>query len=387
MAASAEILIQPPPEVPQVQPDNGSDRRADIDGKQVQVAGLLQEFGCDGLLLFEPANIAWLTSGAAARGSFDPPQLPALYLSADQRWVLASNADSQRLFDEELDGMGLQLKEWPWHWGRSQLLADLCQGRNLLSDRPFGSCKLVGERLGRLRRALTPYEQACYRAVGDIVSHALEATCRTVSLDDTEREIAGQLSHRLMHRGAQVIGIEVAVDGRSRIYRQCGYTATPLTKYCVLLTTARKYGLCVTASRTVCFGEPDAQLQAEHDAACKVNATYISVTWPDALPGQILAAGRRIYELTGFEHEWKLAPQGFVTGRAIVELGLLPGMEEVFQAGWAITWRSSAGAAVCCDSVLVSDTGPRNMTPVEMWPAKRIRAQGTDYFRPDILFR
>ena len=47
---------------------------------------------------------------------------------ADQRWAVSCNADSQRLFDEELDGLGFQLKEWPWHVDRQQLFADWCRG-------------------------------------------------------------------------------------------------------------------------------------------------------------------------------------------------------------------------------------------------------------------
>src|SRR5262249_46793796 len=186
------------------------------------------------------------SSGAVARGVLNPAELPALYYSGDQRWVLAANVDAQRLFDEELDGLGFQLKEWPWHWGRDQLLADLCHGRSVACDRPFQNCKFVGPRLQQMRRALTVYELACYHALGLIVSHALEATCRTMKPGETEREAAGQLAHRLLHRGAYAVNLEVAADGRSRPYRHCGSTGTPVKRYCVLSTTARKYRLCAT---------------------------------------------------------------------------------------------------------------------------------------------
>lgn len=387
MSVSVETLASAPEIDLQAAAGNGTDRRADIEAKQVRVAALLQELECDGLLVLEPENVAWLTSGAGARGVLDPAELPALYLNAEQRWLIASNVDSQRLFDEELDGLGFQLKEWPWHWGRAQLLADLCQGRTVACDRPLDTCKPAGDRLQRLRRALTTYEQACARALGQIVAHALEATCRTMPPGQTEREVAGQVSYRLLHRGASVINIEVAADGRSRSYRQCGYTSTPVTKYAVLTATARKYGLCATASRSVSFGPVEAPFAREHDAACKVSATYLASSWPDAVPRQILLTGRRVYQLTGFEHEWRLCPQGHVTGRAPVELALLPTTEELFQHGWLVAWQGSVGAAVSCDTYLVTEEGPRSMTPPEMWPAKRIRVQGADFFRPDILSR
>jgi Xaa-Pro aminopeptidase len=372
---------------PPMAPASGSDRRADVESKQACVAALLQEVGCDGLLLMEPDNFAWFTSGAAARGILDPAELPVLYVRADQRWVISCNVDSQRLFDEELDGLGFQLKEWPWHWGRAQLVADLCHERRVACDRPLEGFKVVSDRLRSLRRALTPYEQACYAALGKTLCHALEATCRTVEPNTTEREVAGQLSHRLVHRGVQPIGIEVAADGRSRRYRQCGYLAVPVRHYCLLRATARKYGLCVTASRSVSFGDPDATLRKEHNAACKVSATYIASSWPDAVPSQILSTGRHVYQIAGFEHEWRLCPQGHITGRVPVELNLLPEIEDLFHTDWAITWHASIGAALSCDTFLITERGPQLMTPTDMWPMKRIRVQGAEFFRPDVLVR
>src|SRR5262249_40098803 len=91
--------------------DAAADRRSDLEIKQGRIANLLPEIGCEGLLILDSDNFAWLTAGASARGVLDPDALPALYYSSDQRWVVASNIDAQRLFDEELDGLGFQLKQ------------------------------------------------------------------------------------------------------------------------------------------------------------------------------------------------------------------------------------------------------------------------------------
>ncbi len=149
-------------------------------------AALLQAVGCEGLLLFEPENLAWLSSGATVRGLPDPASAPALYCNGEGRWLIARNVDSQRLFDEELDGLGFQLKEWPWHWGQEQLLADLCQNRRVASDRLFDGCHIVADEIRRLRRELSLYEQACLLTLGQTLSHALEATCRDLEVNDTE---------------------------------------------------------------------------------------------------------------------------------------------------------------------------------------------------------
>ena len=364
-----------------------TDRRADIERKHAQISEFLTEIGADGLVVLQPENFAWLTSGGTARGNMDFESMPGLYFSAEGRWVLSSNVDTQRLFDEELDGLGFQLKEWPWHWGREQLLTDLCQGRNLAADVALFDCKIVAPSLAMMRRSLSEYERSCYRALGQVLSHALEATGRTFGQGDTEREVAGQLSHRLIHRGALPVSITVAADGRSRSYRQGSFTATPIRNYAVLKVTARKYGLCAMASRSVCFGQPDAFFRKEHDAASKVCATYVASSWPDAVPRQILAGGQRIYQLIGVESEYYLATQGHVIGRAPVELAMTPKVEELLRANWAVVWQASIGAAVSCDTFLITEDGARAVTAAESWPLKRIRTQGAEFVRPDVLVR
>jgi Xaa-Pro aminopeptidase len=387
---TAESVMHPPTEGADFQVDISSDRRADIEAKQGRVAALLRETGREGLLLLEPESFAWLTSGAISRGVIDPATAPALYCTADARWVLSSNVDSQRLFDEELDGLGFQLKEWPWHWGREQLLADLCLNRRVACDRHpgvEGDFQVVAAELHKMRRALTSYEQACLTTLGKLLSHALEATCRTLAINDTEREVAGQLSHRLMHRGVHPVHIGVAADGRSRLYRRLGYTSTSIKQYAVVTATVRKYGLFAMASRTVCFGELPEDLKLEQNAVCRVSASYLASTWPDAVPREVLLAGRRIYMLSGFEHEWLLSPQGHVTGRAAVEMPFTAQTTDLLEPGWAVTWNASAGAACGCDTYLVTDKGPRPITPTEVWPLKKIRIQGAECIRPDVLVR
>jgi Xaa-Pro aminopeptidase len=389
---STESLVRPLGEGSSFSVDLRSDRRADIEAKQVRVGGLLRELGREGLLLLEPENVAWLTSGMTGRGVLDSATAPAVYCTAEGRWLISSNIDSQRIFDEDIDGLGFQLKEWPWHWGREQFLGDLCVSRKIACDRPRGigieaDVTAVDEHFRKVRRTLTAYEQACLVALGQTVAHALEATCRTIERKESEREVAGQLSHRLIHRGVQIVHIGVAADGRSRTYRRHSFTPALIEKFAVLTATGKKYGLCVTASRTVCFGELPEDLKNEHNAVCRVSASYLASTWPDAVPREILVAGRRIYLLSGFEHEWLQAPQGHLTGRIPVEQMFTPQTADLLEPGWALTWSASAGAALSCDTFLVTEQGPRPVTPPEAWPVKRVKIQGAECVRPDVLMR
>ena len=128
-------------------------RRQEIEAKQDRVAALLAECGADGLLLLDPANMAWLTGASLTHGIADPSDWPALYLNSMQRWLIAGAMDTQRIFDQRLDGLGFQLKEWPWNWGRDRLLTDLRQNRRVACDRVLPASVPLGPSLRRLRCA------------------------------------------------------------------------------------------------------------------------------------------------------------------------------------------------------------------------------------------
>jgi hypothetical protein len=137
----------------------------------------------------------------------------------------------------------------------------------------------------------------------------------------------------------------------------------------------------------VSFGPPPDDLRQDHNAVCRVSASYLASTWSDAVPREILLAGRRIYHISNAEHEWVHCPQGYITGRAPVELNLTPQTEELFQSSWTVTWNASAGVALSADTFLITEDGPKAVTPTEVWPLKRIKIQGIEIVRPDVLQR
>lgn len=387
MSAPPETSEPTPEPSPESPASLAQDRRADVDAKQGQVAELLREVGTDALLILDPANFAWLSCGASGLTA-DPEDGPGFYCTGEARWLVARNTDAQRFFDLELDGLGFQIKEWPWYWGRAQLIEHLVKLRRLACDRPLGDAPLVAEQLRQRRTVLTGYEAARYRELGHVVSHALEATCRSLEIGQSEQEVAGQVAHRLTHRGVEAVMVEVAADGRSRRYRQPGFTSARIKRSAVLTATGRRFGLHATASRTMAFGAPDEVLLKEHDAACKVTAAYIAGTSPGAAVKELLAAGRRVYKITGFEHDWRLSPPGHVTGRNGVERSWTMDTTDALEAGWALTWRACVGAACSSDSYLVTPDGAKFITAAgHQWPTKRIRIQGGSLARPEVLQR
>lgn len=360
-------------------------RRADVDAKQEQVARLLDALGVEALLLLMPAHVSWFTAGMNVRGLVADSERPGVYVNSKQRWLLCSNVDTHRLFDEELDQLGFQLKEWAWEGGRADLLLSVTAGRKVAADRPFPNTPLANDRLRPLLRVLSPFEQAAYRDLGRLVAHAVEATARNVTPGMTEAQVAGQVGHRLLHRGAEPAAVSVTADDRGAKFRRAGFTDVPVTQTCVIQATAQRGGLYATAARAVSFGPPPDAFREGYDLAVKLAAVYRSFAAPGGTVGAAGAAGAPLLAGTPFEFDGRLSQPGYGTGRFAAEELRRAGQEEPLAVGQAVVWQPRVGPAAVADTVLVGDDGPDCVTPPDGWPFKRVRIGGAGHDVPDVL--
>jgi len=363
------------------------ERAAEIASRQERIADLLRETSTDGVLLLDAPNFAWFTAGASWWPTADPVELPGLFILEKQRWVLCANVDTQRLFDDYLDELGFQVKEWPWYLGRHMLLYGLINGRKLASDQALDGCVNVGDHLHRLRRLLSPWFQSRLRELGRTMAHALEATCRNLERGETEMEVAGQLSHRLIHRGVRPVCVQAVADGRLRQYRRGGNTKTTIEQSCVVQATGSRHGVHVTASRTVRFGAPDESMRNDYDLACRLSAVKVSATGAGASPAMAIGAGQRLLQAQQREHEWRLSPIGWATGFAPVEQPFTPESNEPLQAGGALVWSSAVGSSLVADTYLVVPDGVECVTAPDEWPIRRFKIGERMVDRPDVLQR
>lgn len=362
-------------------------RRADIDAKQAVIGEILAAMECEWALLLMPAHVAWITGGMNIRGLIADSERPGVFTNGKQRWLVCSNVDTQRLFDEELDGLGFQLKEWNWTSGRAGLIGELVSDKRVAVDRPFPNMPLLTDRLRPHLRVLTLFDQDRYLRLGKLVAHALEATGRSLTRGESEEEVAGQIAHRLLHRGAEVVGISVAADGRGRKFRRSGFTAIPVQANCVLQATALKDGQYVTASRTVSLEPLELDMRKEYEAACRASGIYRAWSHPGGTVAEAAEDGRRILESGPFEHEWRESQSGYGTGWFPAEELRRGGQDDPFAIGQPLVWQSRIGSAAIIDTVLVGENGPIPVTVPEHWPFKRVKLGQQTYDVPDILVR
>ena len=334
-----------------------------------------------------PAHVAWFTSGMSVRGLVADSERPGIYTNGLQRYVICGNVDTHRVFDEELDGLGFQLKEWQWTTGRASLLGELIAGKKVAVDRPYPNLPLINERLRLELRPLTQFEFEQLRTLGRILAHALEATAKEFNPGDTEADVAGEISHRLMRRGAIAEMVSVTAEERGATYRRAGFTTTPITTACTLQATATMHGLHATASRTVLFGTSNPGYRTAFDTACKLSAIYRSMSKPNESIATAGEAGRWILANTPHEYDWRLSQPGFGTGRLAAEELRRMGHDEPFGASQTVVWQARVGPAAVVDTIVVSVDGPIPITGPQDWPFKRIRLKDRVNDVPDMLVR
>ncbi|HEX3151174.1 MAG TPA: hypothetical protein VHR66_24060 [Gemmataceae bacterium] len=393
-ANTGPAVAEPPPDPPGVPITAAAElslydqRRLDIDAKQELIAKLLHDCECEGLLVIHPANFRWLTAGAMPTGVAGRDEAPALFFNSHQRWLVCSGTDSSRFFADELDGLGFQLKEWHWSASREQLLADLVFGRKVATDQPFRQCKPTGPFFTSGRRRISPYETGRLVALGEIVAQAMTATGRNFEWGDTENEIAGHLAHRLLRHGAEPVSLQINGDGRGRSHRRRGFGEEKVEGSCVLQVTARKFGLHVTASRTVVRAKPSDAERAEFEAALRTRVAHLAVTRVNGRVTSTLDAGRAVLRPTPFEHEWRFAPPVCLTGREPSEgVFLATAVEDRWQPHWTAVWQERVGAASVVDTYLLEPNGWKPLTPPTDWPVRRALSQGRSFDLADLLIR
>ncbi|VAX38720.1 hypothetical protein MNBD_PLANCTO02-2631 [hydrothermal vent metagenome] len=363
------------------------DRIIDVKQKHQQIADFLQAHQYDAVILQSPHNFSWMTSGGDNSRAGSSETTASLFITPDARLVATSNVDSARLFEHEIPGLGFQLKERPWHEPCIGLLEDLCRGRTVASDTGILRTFDISAQLHNMRIPLSSLECERMRDLGKKLAHAVEATARNFQYGQTEAEIAGQISHRLIKHRIIPERIQIRAIKKNPIYPHWTFSNEKVESAVIISAVGRLHGLCVGVSRTVSFGEPETPILGAHHRAVLMQATGMFFSKPEWEVFEIWKRLQRIYEKFGCENEWQLADQGHIIGYQTSEIPIVPKSEFRVTPRMPIHWHPSIGPATVGDTILVGEEGFELLTPMEEWPRLNVEVKGVVFTRPDILRR
>jgi len=335
-----------------------------------------------------PNSFAWLTGGDNVVDRTADTGVAAAGYDGEQVKVVTDNIEGDRLREEELPE-SVAFERFDWYE------STLTEAVNTTSPTPAaadfdvpGFDDISGS---ELRQPLVEADIERYRALGETVAEAVEAVCRSVTPETTEREAAATLRGKL---AADDIETPVALVGGSKrapAYRHLTPTETPIDGYAIVSVTAQRDGLFASCTRTVAF-DPPAWLEARHEVATRVEATALAATRAAGPTGgqaaSVFEEIQNAYEELGWAGEWRNHHQGGAAGFAGREWIATPDSDAPVRLPMAFAWNPTVEGAKSEDTVLVTDDGFEILTEGD-WPAETVNAVGFDHQieRPAVLHR
>lgn len=359
-------------------------RYLDIDRKQELLADYLDRHQYTAVIIQKPWNFQWFTSGGSNQTP-DGRLCASLYVSRDSRVLLTSNSDSAWLFDTQVPQMGFYVKERSWTEPLDVLPTDLCRGRRIVSDTGIADTKKIDDELQSMRIVLSHREQSLARELGKDLTACVERTALKLKEGQTELEVAGAVTHRLMAAGIQPLGVRVNGDGRNDRYRQASPRPKRIRQFATISATGRRDGICLTVSRIICLQAPDAQLEAAYQAAAICQATGLYYSQKDWTLEEIWARVQRMYGKRGYADEWRKTEQGEILAQRACEHRIVPHSPLRLEPGMLIHWKPQIGPASLSDTILVTEEGPEWVTKTEHWPLFQVELRGETISRPALV--
>lgn len=229
------------------------DRYDAVEQNMVRAVELLEKTRYQGMLLTCPENFAWFTAGGDSRLGKPSHPLAYLFITSQGRVILTTDAVAPQLFDQEIAGLGFQLKERLWTEGLDQLADEICRGRSVMSDSGWGRTRNLGEEIDVLRQDLSPYALNQQQQISQSLAAVVEHRARQLKPGQTEREIAAQLSADLLQ--ARMVPVQIQVYGNDDHFHYPHWMAddSPVTSSCTISVVASQAGLHAAATRSVCW--------------------------------------------------------------------------------------------------------------------------------------
>jgi Xaa-Pro aminopeptidase len=364
------------------------DRVSEVKSKLDLVRAWMDGAGHVAVLFGSQGGFAWITAGGHSHISLEEAAgVASVLVTGGDAYLLTTNIELGRLFDEEVKGLPLDGIDWPWQEPAraEKILADLCDPSRSVSDIGVHGLPRAGRSLAALRYTLFPSEVQRFRRLGRDAAEAVEAACLAAQPGDSELEVSGRVAEACRSRNILPLVDLVASDSRIARYRHPLPTENRVDYTLLVALTGRRHGLNASLTRMVSFRAPDDELVARHAAVSRVDARMLVESRPGASLAEVMNGGLEQYAEEGFPDEWRLHHQGGLTGYAGRELFATPAAEYRLRGNQVVAWNPSITRVKSEDTVLVMEDGVEVLTRTDRWPQRRIDLPAGTVNRPSLL--
>ncbi len=366
------------------------EQKSEVAEKVRRVRELLARTGKAGLLLTRETTFSWITAGGENFIVHATADAFAKVLITGAKVVLiCNNIEAPRLEREVVSGLGFDVEVFKYFEKEEEerRIARYCPDpASVLTDaaNPGGHAALASTDLMGLLFPLTESELERYRWLGHKCSEVIETVAEIVRPGMTELDLQYLLAREFWYWDIFPTVNLASVDHRVRTFKHPFPNGATLQKYVNLNVCVRRWGMIISMSRLMHFGEPDEELKRVYKVGAQVMAAMLNATKVGNRFQDVLDANVKAYADGGYPDEWQRHLQGgpILTAERIVLLRHEP--EIRFTNGMALAYNPTCNGSKHEDTFLVTDQGIEMLTPCIRWPTKTVRIDGKEYRVPDL---
>ena len=220
-------------------------RRAEVEARIETVRRLLHERRAGGVMLSTRHNFSWLTRGGvnhvlvATQNGAVP-----LVVTASDVIALAPTNEADRIAEEELDGLPIEVRPVPWHDDAAgRRLAEAEAGGALLDDVDLEADLLMH------RSRLGPVEHERMVVLGRLAVSAAETGLAAVTSGDTETDAVAAMTEMVARHEARAPVVLAAADARIHRYRHPLPAGAEVRRRLMLVLVVERWGLHAAVTR------------------------------------------------------------------------------------------------------------------------------------------
>ena len=363
-----------------------ADWNAELETKNAKLVEFVRAQKLGGVLIRRNENVAWLTGGAVELRVLTPSEtgVASLLVTEDaKRYYFTTENEAPRLHDEEFGQLDFEPVLFPWYADDTAAAAAKLAGGPLGSDTGIPGTTAVN--LYPLRASLSESEIARYRWLGAETAAATVESLKKVEPGMSEYDLEAITAANLLKRGILPSVYLFAVDDRIFKYKHAVARGARLKKYGMLNLCSRKWGLAISITRFVHFGELPAELGARFKSAAQVNAELLDATKVGATSAQLYTAAKIAYASEGFPGEERFHHQGGPTGYGEREWVATPQGKETVVNNQAFAWNPSIRGGKAEDTVVLRDGKIEWLTATPELPVIDAEVNGKVYPAAGVL--
>lgn len=355
--------------------------------KQGRVKSLLKSRNLDGLLITKQSNLQWFTGGGmndVIRNN--DTSLINLFITEDKRYLIATTSDTERMMEEELQGLGFESVLYNWYdQSPFDAIKTIKQDAKVGADIYHPMSTFIQTEISDIRRQLTDMEVKRFMDISIEYSSLLTNFCMDLKPGLTERQLASRFGAHCSLYGYRLPVLMVGADERAYKYRHPVFTDKKISKHFILATVGEKEGLNVPMSRVVYFGKAPDELKNRVDAVNHVEVSAAAASVPGRALRDVFEVIKKAYDEAGYPGEWKIHTQGGITSYKPCEYLISAVSDIKIRPSEVLSFNPTIAGAKTEDLYLTKPDKVVQISIDKRWPCTEIVMGGNKYLKTNIL--